>query len=54
MYNILICDDDVDIVNALKIYLETSGYKVFEAYNGEQALCDMRQMRNRCDQVDPD
>jgi len=41
MYNILICDDDVDIVNALKIYLETSGYKVFEAYNGEQALCVM-------------
>lgn len=41
MYNILICDDDVDIVNALKIYLETSGYKVFEAYNGEQALSVM-------------
>ncbi len=41
MYNILICDDDVDIVNALKIYLETSGYNVFEAYNGEQALSVM-------------
>lgn len=41
MYNILICDDDVDIVNALKIYLQTSGYNVFEAYNGEQALSVM-------------
>ena len=41
MYNILICDDDVDIVNALKIYLETSGYNVLEAYNGEQALSVM-------------
>ena len=41
MYNILICDDDVDIVNALKIYLETSGYNVLEAYDGEQALSVM-------------
>ena len=34
MYNILICDDQPDIVNALKIYLAPEGYKLFEAYNG--------------------
>lgn len=38
MYNILICDDEKDIVNALKIYLSAEGYSIFEAYNGKQAL----------------
>lgn len=38
MYNILICDDEKDIVNALKIYLNDSQYQFFEAYNGKQAL----------------
>lgn len=38
MYNILICDDEKDIVNALKIYLNDSEYQFFEAYNGKQAL----------------
>ena len=38
MYNILICDDQPDIVNALKIYLAPEGYKLYEAYTGEQAL----------------
>ena len=38
MYNILICDDQPDIVNALKIYLAPEGYKLFEAYTGQQAL----------------
>lgn len=38
MYNILICDDEKDIVSALKIYLTTQGYGVFEAYNGAEAL----------------
>lgn len=38
MYNVLICDDQVDIVNALKIYLKPEGYRLLEAYNGEQAL----------------
>ena len=38
MYNILICDDDKDIVAALKIYLAAEGYQLFEAYNGRQAL----------------
>ena len=38
MYNILICDDQPDIVNALKIYLTPEGYSLFEAFDGAQAL----------------
>ena len=38
MYNILICDDQTDIVNALKIYLAPEGYVLYEAYTGLQAL----------------
>ena len=39
MYNILICDDDRDIVAALKIYLSSQkDYRLFEAYTGKQAL----------------
>ena len=38
MYNILICDDQKDIVNALKIYLAPEGYRLYEAYTGAEAL----------------
>ncbi len=38
MYNILICDDDQDIVNALKIYLSDPNYNLLEASNGYEAL----------------
>ena len=38
MYNILICDDQPDIVNALKIYLAPEGYSLFEAFNGKEVL----------------
>lgn len=38
MYNILICDDEKDIVSALKIYLEAEGYKTFAAFNGLEAI----------------
>jgi len=38
MTNILICDDDRDIVAALKIYLSGQGYNLIEAYTGAQAL----------------
>ena len=38
MYNILICDDEKDIVNALKLYLTDPEYCFFEAYNGEEAV----------------
>lgn len=38
MYNILICDDERDIVNALKIYMEAEGYSTVCAYNGNEAV----------------
>ena len=38
MYNILICDDQPDIVNALKIYLKPEGYRLYEAFTGAEAL----------------
>ena len=38
MYNILICDDQPDIVNALKIYLAPEGYNLYEAFTGKEAL----------------
>lgn len=38
MYNILICDDERDIVSALKIYLESDGYATFTAFNGKEAV----------------
>ncbi len=38
MYNVLICDDERDIVSALKIYLSSEEYNIFEAYTGKEAL----------------
>lgn len=38
MYNILICDDQPDIVSALKIYLTPEGYTLYEAFDGMQAV----------------
>lgn len=38
MYNILVCDDDKEIVEAIEIYLTKEGYNILKAYNGEEAL----------------
>lgn len=38
MYSILICDDEPDIVSALKIYLTSPDMKIFTAGNGREAL----------------
>ncbi len=38
MYKILVCDDEKDIVAALKIYLTAEGYEVIPAYSGREAL----------------
>lgn len=35
---IIVCDDDKEIVDAIEIYLSQEGYKVFKAYDGKQAL----------------
>ena len=36
--NILVCDDDREIVEAISIYLENEGYNIYKAYNGVEAL----------------
>lgn len=38
MYNILVCDDDKEIVEAIDIYLSQEGYHILKAYDGVQAL----------------
>lgn len=38
MYNVLVCDDDVAILNSIKIYLTNDGYNVLTAENGKQVL----------------
>lgn len=61
MYSILICDDEKDIANSVKIYLEAEGYNSFCAYNGNEAiklvkeheihLCLMDIMMPECDGI---
>lgn len=38
MMNILVCDDDKEIVDAIEIYLTQEGYRVRKAYDGQQAV----------------
>lgn len=38
MLNILVCDDDKQIVEAIDIYLSQEGYHVLKAYDGMEAL----------------
>ena len=38
MANILVCDDDKEIVDAIEIYLLQEGYHIYKAYDGEQAI----------------
>ena len=42
MANILVCDDDKDIVEAIGIYLEQEGYTVIKAYDGVEAINVLR------------
>ncbi len=41
--NILVCDDDKEIVEAITIYLKQEGYNIIPAYNGREALEIMEQ-----------
>ena len=43
MYNILVCDDEKEIVSAISIYLEKEGYNVLKAYNGKEALDNIKE-----------
>ena len=38
MYNILVCDDDKEIVEAIEIYLSQEGYRILKAYDGMEAI----------------
>ena len=38
MINILVCDDDKEIVDAIEIYLTQEGYNIIKAYDGQQAV----------------
>ena len=38
MANILVCDDDREIVDAIEIYLSQDGHSIFKAYDGKQAI----------------
>lgn len=38
MINILVCDDDKEIVDAIEIYLTQEGYRIYKAYDGQQAI----------------
>ena len=40
--NVLVCDDDKEIVDAIEIYLQQEGLHVVKAYDGEQALQQLR------------
>ena len=38
MANILVCDDDKNIVDAISIYLSQEGYTIFKAFDGVEAI----------------
>ncbi|MDD6411473.1 MAG: response regulator transcription factor [Oliverpabstia intestinalis] len=42
MFNILVCDDDKEIVDAIDIYLSQEGYHILKAYDGLQAIQIMK------------
>ncbi|MEF9945221.1 MAG: response regulator transcription factor [Lachnospiraceae bacterium] len=43
MFNVLVCDDDKEIVEAIDIYLTQEGYQVLKAYDGEEVLKILKQ-----------
>lgn len=43
MYHILLCDDEIDIVNALEIYLNQPDYCFYRAYDGQEAVRIVRE-----------
>lgn len=42
MANILVCDDDREIVDAIEIYLKQEGYNIYKAYDGEDAIAILK------------
>ncbi len=52
MYNVLVCDDDVAILESIKIYLENEGYNVVTAADGEEALVAVSENEFHCAVMD--
>lgn len=48
MFNVLVCDDDIAILNSIKIFLQQEGYNVLTAANGQQALDVISQNEIHC------
>lgn len=46
MINILVCDDDTSIVDAIEIYLKKEGYNVLKAYDGLEAINVLKENPN--------
>ncbi|MBQ8942905.1 MAG: response regulator transcription factor [Clostridia bacterium] len=38
MYRVLVCDDDIPILDSVEVYLKLEGYEVLKAHNGKEAL----------------
>ena len=45
MYRILLCDDEEDIILALKAYLNHPDYEFYEAHNGQEACSIVRRQQ---------
>ena len=48
MYTVLVCDDDVAILDSVEIYLKTEGYRVLRAENGIKAIELLRNNEVHC------
>ncbi len=48
MANILVCDDDREIVDAIEIYLMQEGYTIFKAYDGQEAIRILKEGNYAC------
>lgn len=46
MINILVCDDDKEIVDAIEIYLQQEGFNILKAYNGQEAIEILKKNNN--------
>ena len=44
-YKVLLVDDDVDLVEATKIVLESNGYEVACAYNGQEGVQKAKELK---------
>ncbi|MBQ2847060.1 MAG: response regulator transcription factor [Clostridia bacterium] len=48
MYTVLVCDDDIAILDSVEIYLKLEGYNVLRAENGRQALEQVKKNEVHC------